>query len=384
MSEEAIVFQNRTYFKVKLDLLRVETPIPFPLFIHFVVNERAVLRFKESQVLTEVNITKYRGMGLEHFICPEEFREQWEAYLRGPEFNENKRDGAPDYSKDQILADLSAHGIESIADLLENQKLSKEEKKAMLTGIGVKMVGILASITDGSAEERKEAFNECKAITDDIVKIAMQSHEMRSVYEDLLMLYEGDIEHSTAVSTIAVIFSLALGFVENDDLAEISMAGLLHDLGHSQMDIEMLQTPYDSHGEAESAEFFSHPEIGADLLDAIGEEITPTIKMAILQHHEHFDGNGFPHKLQGHVIDERVQILSIADKIDDLMSGRINGSQTTPIGAVEILRKQMRPDLNKMLVSPDVFEPLYQTILNTMPEELRDQHNQELKRGSTK
>ena len=63
-----------------------------------------------------------------------------------------------------------------------------------------------------------------------------------------------------------------------------------------------------------------HPSIGARILEPIAsyKDIIPMV----LQHHERFDGKGYPSGLSGNEIDIGARILAVADVYDALKSDR--------------------------------------------------------------
>jgi HD-GYP domain-containing protein (c-di-GMP phosphodiesterase class II) len=63
-----------------------------------------------------------------------------------------------------------------------------------------------------------------------------------------------------------------------------------------------------------------HPSIGARILEPIAsyKEILPMV----LQHHERYDGKGYPDGLSGEEIDIGARILSVADVFDAMKSDR--------------------------------------------------------------
>jgi len=64
----------------------------------------------------------------------------------------------------------------------------------------------------------------------------------------------------------------------------------------------------------------SHPQTGARILEPI-KEYKIVIPM-VLQHHERFDGNGYPEGLSGESISFGARILAVADCFDAMISDR--------------------------------------------------------------
>ncbi|MCK5486493.1 MAG: HD domain-containing protein, partial [Desulfobacterales bacterium] len=81
-----------------------------------------------------------------------------------------------------------------------------------------------------------------------------------------------------------------------------------------------------------------HPQIGARILEPIKayDEIIPMV----LQHHENFNGRGYPHSLSGNAISLGGRILAVADVFDALKSDRPYRSGMPFEQVMEIITKE--------------------------------------------
>jgi putative nucleotidyltransferase with HDIG domain len=124
--------------------------------------------------------------------------------------------------------------------------------------------------------------------------------------------------HSERVSAMAFRIGEAMGLDANQ-LDMISKAGMLHDIGKVSTPRSIL----DKKGKLTSEEFEiirKHPGNGARIL----EPIIPYSGMVpiVLQHHERFDGKGYPGKLMGSDITIGARIMAVADSFDAMTSDR--------------------------------------------------------------
>lgn len=95
-----------------------------------------------------------------------------------------------------------------------------------------------------------------------------------------------------------------------EDLKVLHFAGLVHDIGKIGISEEVLLKPAGL-DEAEMAQVRRHSEIGASLLEQVG--FLNAVAPAVLHHHEHWDGTGYPMKLSGEDIPLLSRILAVAD-----------------------------------------------------------------------
>lgn len=124
--------------------------------------------------------------------------------------------------------------------------------------------------------------------------------------------------HSTNVAKYAVAIARDIG-IGPTQLEEIHIAAILHDVGKIGISERIICKP-----EGLSREEFDimkdHPAHGIRILEPIG--FASSIVNAIHQHHERWDGKGYPHGLAGEDITLTARILNVADAIDAMISER--------------------------------------------------------------
>jgi putative nucleotidyltransferase with HDIG domain len=124
--------------------------------------------------------------------------------------------------------------------------------------------------------------------------------------------------HSTNVAKYAVAIARDMG-MSPSRLEEIHIASILHDVGKIGISERIISKPDRlSHDEFEVMK--DHPAHGVRILDPIGFSVV--IIDAIFQHHERYDGKGYPQGLRGDSISLPARILSVADTIDAMLSER--------------------------------------------------------------
>jgi putative nucleotidyltransferase with HDIG domain len=124
--------------------------------------------------------------------------------------------------------------------------------------------------------------------------------------------------HSERVTELALKIGRAMG-LEKRDLDTLRRAGLLHDIGKIGIPAAIL----DKKGKLTDEEYRivkNHPSIGARILEPISaySQIIPIVE----QHHERFDGMGYPRGISGEAICLGARILAVADVFDALISDR--------------------------------------------------------------
>jgi response regulator RpfG family c-di-GMP phosphodiesterase len=97
-----------------------------------------------------------------------------------------------------------------------------------------------------------------------------------------------------------------------------SLACMFHDIGKLNLDPELLTMRPKDMNEAQLEEYQKHPIYGVDILQT-NKSITQPVKQIILQHHEAFDGTGFPSQLKGQKILTLANIAALADQFSHII-----------------------------------------------------------------
>lgn len=155
--------------------------------------------------------------------------------------------------------------------------------------------------------------------------------------------------HSDRVADLAASIATAMG-LDDDQIENLRLAGRLMDVGKIGTRESVLNKPG-----ALTAEEFDHVKdhvrIGLEILSPIKPiaHILPSIQ----DHHEHFDGGGYPRGLKGEEIELGGRILAAADAYDALTSRRAWRDPLPTAEAIEFLRERAGS-----LLDPAVYSAL--------------------------
>jgi len=146
---------------------------------------------------------------------------------------------------------------------------------------------------------------------------------IRSKTIDLIMnaLFEKsnrEAMHSNRVSRICQSIAFKMNY-NKDAVSQMKIAGLIHDIGKIGVDEKILNKP----GRLtidERRDIERHPEIGWKILNSTNE--FSELAQFVLNHHENWDGSGYPNGLKGEAIQVEARIISIADAYDAMTSER--------------------------------------------------------------
>ena len=141
-------------------------------------------------------------------------------------------------------------------------------------------------------------------------------------------------EHSVSVCALMVAFSRGLE-LPRETIREIALGALLHDVGKARVPEAILNKPARL-TEAEFTQMKNHVVQSIILLQHT-EGVSPTALQVAGQHHERYDGSGYPNGLQGEGISLYGQMAAIVDVYDAISSDRVYHKGMPPSEALKKL-----------------------------------------------
>ncbi|WP_417520707.1 HD domain-containing phosphohydrolase [Marinobacter sp.] len=161
--------------------------------------------------------------------------------------------------------------------------------------------------------------------------------------------------HVIRMSHFSRLIALAAGFGESwaDTLLN---AAPMHDVGKIGIPDAILQKP----GKLDPDEWAvmqTHPEIGAEIIGDDGSNLLDMAREVALNHHEKWDGSGYPNGLKGTDIPVSARIVALADVFDALTSERPYKSAWPIDKATGLIREQTGKHFD-----PDLVEAFFQCL----------------------
>lgn len=205
--------------------------------------------------------------------------------------------------------------------------------------------------------EKSDRFDQILLLVESGLKSVSQmriiqdiNQKLESANEQLKDAYYGTIEalrlavdakdsytrnHSDRVSYYSVLIGKQLGLSEAE-LELLKQGALFHDIGKIGIPDSILQKPGKLTDE-EYDDIKNHPSIGSKIL-APAKIFSDLIPM-VLNHHERYDGKGYPVGLAGEDIPLMARIVCVADSFDAMTSDRSYRPRFTVIAALEEIER---------------------------------------------
>ncbi|MBE5955369.1 MAG: HD-GYP domain-containing protein [Lachnospiraceae bacterium] len=182
--------------------------------------------------------------------------------------------------------------------------------------------------------EKDDRFDQLELLVESCVKSIKQMRTIRDYQKELENAYMQTIEtlrhvvetrdketegHSARVSALAAALAEKMGMTEKE-VDQIRIAGLFHDIGKVGVPDSVLL----KNGPLTKEEFqviARHPVEGERILKAYApfKEMLSVVR----NHHERYDGSGYPDHLAGEEISLGARITAVADSFDAMMSKRV-------------------------------------------------------------
>ncbi len=253
--------------------------------------------------------------------------------------------------KDQEPADKWQNLIAMYREEPEPQLLKTDLPEGLAVGLFIPVVVKADTIAvllaaDREAEKLRPVhikliqplLNTAKSILENIAEQEAEQAFTRELFLAVLRAGEGFnpamVGHSARVAKIALLIGSRLGLNEIE-LSKLEYGAFLHDIGQSAVLYHGLNPGY----EGEKIDHTTHPILGASLIPA-GEQYLE-IKQAVLYHHEHYDGSGYPEKLAYTDIPLVARIIAVADTYDALTYLASDEEQVSHEEALAFIKKAL-------------------------------------------
>jgi len=164
------------------------------------------------------------------------------------------------------------------------------------------------------------AINEVKVQVNTMVDSVFRNRDALLCLTNLKDYDNYTFLHSVNVGILAVSFGRHLG-LSKDQLENIGLGGLLHDIGKTQIPESILNKP-GKFSEEEYTIMKRHVSLGAEILSK-HDHIPQEAALVTSQHHERFNGTGYPQCLYGDKISLFGQIASMSDVYEAMTCDRV-------------------------------------------------------------
>lgn len=140
--------------------------------------------------------------------------------------------------------------------------------------------------------------------------------------------------HSINVAVLSAMIGAWYG-LNREELYQLTTAAMLHDIGKKFIDLDIVNGAWPLEGE-DREKWKSHPKLGADFLRNV-YNFASAVYTSVLEHHEWYNGQGYPLARGGKDILLYARIIKMADCYDSMISKRPSRKAVAPVEAMEYM-----------------------------------------------
>ena len=320
------IIDKHYFFSISFEFVTVGEPMLYDLYINssgLEGKERFVRIFPRGGSLERDDVIRFRNKYHQLYVL----EEQRDMYLRSLIKNQN----VPNIKKAEVIKDTAIQYLDTIFSddrILDNEML-------------------------------EDVIHGCRDSVEVMVEV-VQDYSINDIQELIGNLSFHDFytyDHSINVSMYNIsIFKTMKPNAKKEELVLAGMSGLLHDLGKMSIPTHIINNP----GKLTDEEFEiikSHPQAGRDLVEKQVKNIVgldlEVIKRVIFEHHENFNGTGYPGNKSGKDIHIFARITAIADFYDAITTKRSYHKILSTDEAISVMSKSVGKKID-----PDIFDVL--------------------------
>ncbi|CAB1071870.1 hypothetical protein D1AOALGA4SA_1365 [Olavius algarvensis Delta 1 endosymbiont] len=155
-------------------------------------------------------------------------------------------------------------------------------------------------------------------------------------------------KHSERVANNSANFCEEYSIAAAEDVEDIYLAGLLHDIGIVAVPIDILHRS-DTLGEDEMIRIKRHPVSGAKVLSnfSLLQNILPMVR----HHHEAYDGSGYPDGIDGENIPLGARVIALFNYLDNLIYPRLSKNELSVADALKDISSKAGQQFDGRLIN---------------------------------
>jgi len=291
-------------YVLKLDAKWIDTPF---------IKHKFVIKDKNT-------INKLKKSGIEHVYL----EKKASSVIR--EVVEERQEDVKEIAE-KVTSDFSIN--------LNDYKTSKE--------IYQQSISIIHNVMEDVRAGKLFNSNAVKHVADKLVDLTLKNKGVMASIAKLKSYDDYTFQHSMNVSVFATSLAKHMGLGLND-IKTLAISGLLHDIGKMLVPAEILNKP----GKLTDEEFKTmkkHVMLGYNYLLKNG--FNKDQLSIVAEHHERYDGSGYPNGLMDEEITLFGKIGAVVDIYDAITSDRVYHKRMEPPSALKLMFKWADSHINK-------------------------------------
>ncbi|MGZ3770803.1 MAG: HD-GYP domain-containing protein [Bdellovibrio sp.] len=287
ISSILVTVENKNYSPVSLLDIEEETRLDFDIMVYLPANKRFIPYSAAGHTLDSKRLENLRHHKVKSIYVP---IKQLQSYY--------------DYSTGRLHS-LYAGNCE-LSESARQKKL-QESVRELITNM-------ISERYSQTFQKGKEVASHARKIVDGFITLTSKAETAEKIKKEI-----GGEDNAYSHSSSVVKFAAMIGvLLDQKKIEDVSVAGLFHDLGLSEISPELQKKNFKDLTASEKDLYSAHSFRTVEILKSRKLSFSPDVITAIEQHHENWLGTGYPNKVEGRKMSEISQILILADRLDYL------------------------------------------------------------------
>jgi putative nucleotidyltransferase with HDIG domain len=220
-----------------------------------------------------------------------------------------------------------------------NHAIDESEKKF------VEVSEVVKGLNEHIQTSPKACVDQATSVVDDIVEMALTEGDIVIHALNGNRSSDAHYQHPLNVTVLSLMLAKSLS-ISKEEMQLLGLSAMLHDIGKTSVNDVILKKADLS--KEELAEYQLHSVYGAQLIHKLG--LPSRIGRVLLQHHECWDGSGYPNHLKGDQIDPLASIIYLVNTYDNLCNPIQYSDAKSPYEALRLMFTHLRAKCNDELL----------------------------------
>jgi response regulator RpfG family c-di-GMP phosphodiesterase len=282
--EQEVTLTDDSFSKIKIDEFYSSQAVLFDIYIKLGTNKYLKI-LHAGDTFTKERIDKYKN----------------EKKIESLYFHNNDRRKFVQYNN--FLA----------KKLIDNEAVPVYNKVNQLKNVSEKFIE--EAFTQGM---KPQIIEQGKEVCETVYNLIEKQDDLFQVLRSFQNFDPTAYAHAFLVTLYSTAIIKQFEWQSKTTIETTAMACMFHDIGKTLLPRELLELRPSQMTPEQLEQYQKHPELGLQIIES-NRMINNSIKQIILQHHEAFDGTGFPHGKKGNKILTLANILCLADDFVHIM-----------------------------------------------------------------
>jgi putative nucleotidyltransferase with HDIG domain len=194
---------------------------------------------------------------------------------------------------------------------------------------------------------KPQVIEQAKEVCENVFNLIESQTDLFTILRSYQNFDPNAFSHAFLVTLYSTAIIKQFEWQSKSTIETTAMACMFHDIGKTMLPKEFIELRPQDMTPEQLEQYKQHPELGMKLIES-NRMINNSVKQVILQHHEAYDGTGFPHEKKGNKILTLANIVCLADDFVHIMIDQ----KLQPTDALKkiLMNKDLVKRYNSMIV----------------------------------